>query len=114
MCKLERYEDALVDLMVARVLHQELAQSEPDISAHIIELGRTEVRIAILCLHRRTKEGDETAGEWLDKAAARLTALKESGRSNSQALDIDRILESISQNQALVGERVEQRLTASG
>lgn len=112
--RLERYDEALAALIGACNLQQELVQSEPDISAHIIELGRTEVRIAILGLYRRTKEDDETASDWLDKAAARLTELKESGRSKTQTLDIDRMLESISQNQALIQRRIEQRSATSG
>jgi len=65
-------------------------------------------------MHRRTKKDDDTAAEWLNKAAARLTALQQSGRSKSQPWNIDRILESISKNQAVIRRRTEQRSKGAG
>ncbi len=112
--KQERYDEALADITAAYDLYREAAQLEPDVVVHIIELSRTEVRIAILHMHRRTKKDDDTAAEWLNKAAARLTALQQSGRSKSQPWNIDRILESISKNQAVIRRRTEQRSKGAG
>ncbi|MEE9296950.1 MAG: serine/threonine-protein kinase [Phycisphaerae bacterium] len=107
--KLRRYDEALKDLERAYDIHRELAQLEPEVVDHLVELSRTELRIGILYLCRKTEADDQAAAGWLKLAAHRLIALQDSGESKTQEWRIGEILESIGKNQELVRGRAERR-----
>jgi len=111
--KLKRYEEALADLNAAHEIQWELAELAPGVTEHLVELSRTETRIAVLHLCAKTREADETASEWLHKAHARLTTLEQSGKSQSQAWPISQLIDNIRTNQELIRHRAERRAGGS-
>lgn len=100
--KMKNSEQAISDAKSALKVQEQLIKLEPDVTSNVIEATRTEARIGIIYMHQRTDDDDQLAAEWFDKAASRLNSSKKSGIPNEMRLDVDRILEAISQNQTIL------------
>lgn len=104
-----RFDESLHSLTAAYVILQELAQAEPHILNHIVELSRIEARLAVWHLFQRTAEHDQAASEWLKHAEGRLVTARNSGRARDREWDITRLLEHIQKNEELILRRVKKR-----
>jgi tetratricopeptide (TPR) repeat protein len=107
--RLQRYDEAVSDVAASYDIYQELAQAEPEATAYQLELARTETRLGVLHLCRRTMQDDDSAAEWFGKAGDRLTRVQASAQAESHAWPIHQILDSVRKNQELIRQRVARR-----
>lgn len=107
--KLKRYDEALHHCTAAHAIFKELAEAEPDIINHIIELSRTEAKLGVWHLSQRTAQHDEIAAEWLKRAEDRLVALRDSGRADARDWDVQTLLDNTHMNKQVILKRVKER-----
>ena len=110
--KLQRYDEAVRDVTEAYDIYRALAEAEPETPGHKLELARTEARLGVLHLCRRTAQDDDNAAAWLGKAGDRLVRLQTSAHTESHAWPIRQILDGVRKNQELIRKRVARRSEA--
>ncbi|UCE59883.1 MAG: protein kinase [Phycisphaerales bacterium] len=103
--KLKRFDQAEGFYSEAYATYQILAEAEPDSIGYVIELARSENKLAVLHITKRTREGDQQAAKWLRKATDRLEAVQQMEGAADRLWDVDTLVQALETNERILAQR---------
>jgi len=107
--KLEQFDESFEHYMISHRILEDLVASHPGVVDYVVDLARSESKIAVWHLSQRTARDDQAAAEWLQRAGNRLIRLSEGGRGQARQWDINRVRDDIQTNRQLLSKRAEER-----
>jgi tetratricopeptide (TPR) repeat protein len=106
---LNRHDEALRCYTDSHAIYLDLHSRDPGNPSRAINLIRAENKLAAWHLAQDTKEHDDLALHWLNRAADRLGELGTPERSTGRELDINTLWDAVRKNKHLIERRTELR-----
>lgn len=111
--RLNLFDESLQKYTAAHEVYTQRLELEPDVVDHAVDLSRTEIRLAVWHLSRRTREDDKAASQWLESADAHLSRLRDSGPAPVRKWDIEKLIGDIRANKDLILRRAKKYAQAA-
>ncbi|MHC4610188.1 MAG: tetratricopeptide repeat protein, partial [Planctomycetota bacterium] len=110
--RLRRFQEALEHYTASYRIVTGLAEAHPGVIDYVIDLARSEIKLAVLSISRESPEHYQDASRWLQRARDRLIELSGSEGPSSRQWDVDKLLDAICSNEQIISKRTRTGATS--